>query len=168
MKSHSVWNKKKSDVRSTPTLNNRAAPTSKWAVGIKQILPWTQQSAKILRRNPNVLFISARRAHRHLETQTGSSHHVVRFIIPSLRITRTLRGASSLTSARREHEQRVPVLVSSAAVRPPRLRLNKFVGSDVSPPRVILETMRLLVLATLFGVLLDAGRCNLERLAAAF
>ncbi|XP_040888734.1 ly6/PLAUR domain-containing protein 1-like [Toxotes jaculatrix] len=54
-------------------------------------------------------------------------------------------------------DERVRVWVSSAAVRPPFLRLSKLVWSDVSPPSVILERMRLLVFATLFGVLLDAG-----------
>lgn len=47
---------------------------------------------------------------------------------------------------------------SSAAVRPPCLRLNEFIWSDVSPPSVIWERMRLLVFVTLFGVLLDAGK----------
>lgn len=67
----------------------------------------------------------------------------------------------ALTSASREDE-RICARASSAAVRPPCLRLNKFIWSDVSPPSVIWERMRLLVFATLFGVLLDAGRSNLS------
>lgn len=77
----------------------------------------------------------------------------------------TLRSFFALTSAIREDE-RIRVWASTEAVCPPSPRLNKFIWSDVSPPSVIWERMCLLVFATLFGVLLDAGRCKLETAGA--
>ncbi|XP_070814223.1 ly6/PLAUR domain-containing protein 1-like isoform X1 [Chaetodon trifascialis] len=99
-----------------------------------------------------------------MKTPTVSPRHVVRFMISALWVCLQLRrkkrvalcGAFALTSASQEDE-RVRVWASSAALRPPCPRLKEFIWSDVSPPSVIWERMRLLVFATLCGVLLDAG-----------
>lgn len=106
-----------------------------------------------------------------MKIPTVRPRHVVRFMISALWVRLQLRrkerlslcGAFDFTSASREDE-RVRVWASSAALRPPRPRLSEFIWSDVSPPSVFLERMRLLVFATLCGVLLDSGRCKLERL----
>lgn len=76
----------------------------------------------------------------------------------------------AVTSVSREDE-RIRLRAASAAGRPPCLITTWgsprvfvppffFSWSHVSPPSIIWERMRLLVFATLLGVLLDAGRCN--------
>lgn len=76
----------------------------------------------------------------------------------------------AVTSVSREDE-RIRVRAASAAGRPPCLITTWgsprvfvppffFSWSHVSPPSIIWERMRLLVFATLLGVLLDTGKCN--------
>ncbi|KAG8004472.1 Ly6/PLAUR domain-containing protein 1 [Nibea albiflora] len=80
---------------------------------------------------------------------------------PELPSRGALYGFCAPASRDEDHgddDERIRVRASSsAAVRAPCLRLNEFIWSDVSPPSVIWERMRLLVFVTLFGVLLDAG-----------
>lgn len=111
-----------------------------------------------------------------MKTPTVSYHHVVRFMISSLRICPQFLWSGSLSlCAELALSPQSAAFMSSGSLSlfaGRRFVLHASVwtssfGSDVSPPSVLLETMRLLVFAALFGVLLDAGRCNLERQAAA-
>lgn len=78
------------------------------------------------------------------------------------------RSSVALSPQPSREDERIRVWASSAALRPPCLRLNELTWSDVSPPSVIWERMRLLVLATLLGVLFDAGECELGETATPF
>lgn len=108
---------------------------------------------------------------------TVSSRHVVRFMISALWICLQLRWRRDSHFAELSlSPQPAPERMSGSAsgLHPRRFVLHAWsawtsaLWSDVSPPSVIWERMRLLVFATLCGVLLDAGRLQVGETAAPF